>query len=102
MCLDVGHANLHPSTRNDYIGYLDRLRPEVPILHVHLHENDGTSDSHQVIFNGPAGRDPAGVQTLLERLARRGFAGNVILEQWPTPPELLVKARERLLEMVRR
>src|SRR5262249_4029336 len=33
MCLDVGHANLHAETRNDYIGYLDRLRPEVPLIH---------------------------------------------------------------------
>jgi sugar phosphate isomerase/epimerase len=102
MCLDVGHANLHLETRNDYIGYIDRLRPEVPILHVHLHENDGERDSHLVIFTGPAGRDPAGVIALLERLQKRGFAGNVILEQWPDPPEQLVTARDRLLELVRR
>jgi sugar phosphate isomerase/epimerase len=101
MCLDVGHANLHASTRNDYIGYVDRLRPEVPIIHVHLHENHGDRDSHLVVFTGPAGRDSSGVRMLLERLERRGFAGNVILEQWPQPPELLAQARDRLLDMVR-
>jgi sugar phosphate isomerase/epimerase len=101
MCLDVGHANLHATTRNDYIGYVDRLRPEVPIVHVHLHENNGERDSHLVIFTGPAARDPSGVWALLDRLERRGFAGNVILEQWPQPPELLAQARDRLLEMVR-
>ena len=29
MCLDIGHANLHPATRNDYLGYIDRLGPHV-------------------------------------------------------------------------
>jgi sugar phosphate isomerase/epimerase len=101
MCLDVGHANLHATTRNDYIGYVDRLRPEVPIIHVHLHENDGDRDSHLVIFTGAAAHDPSGVAALLDRLERRSFAGNVILEQWPQPPELLAQARDRLLEMVR-
>jgi sugar phosphate isomerase/epimerase len=102
MCLDVGHANLHPSTRNDYIGYVDRLRPDLPIIHLHLHENNGDADSHLVIFTGPAGHDPSGVSSLLDRLARRGFAGNVILEQWPQPAEQLTRARDRLLEMVRK
>jgi sugar phosphate isomerase/epimerase len=102
MCLDVGHANLHADTRNDYMGYFDRLRPDLPIIHLHLHENNGDHDSHLVIFTGPAGRDPTGIRALVERLAQRGFAGNVILEQWPQPAEQLVSARDRLLEMVRK
>jgi sugar phosphate isomerase/epimerase len=102
MCLDIGHANLHPSTHNDYLGFVDRLAREVPILHLHLHENEGDRDSHLVLFSGPAGRDPAGILGLLERLERRGFAGSAILEQWPEPPERLVEARERLLELVRK
>ncbi len=101
MCLDIGHANLHPGTHNDYIGYLDRLRPNMPLLHLHLHENHGDRDSHLVLFTGPAGRDPLGVVALLDRLARRGFDGSAILEQWPEPPELLVQAREKLLELAR-
>ncbi|MFO0845438.1 MAG: sugar phosphate isomerase/epimerase family protein [Gemmataceae bacterium] len=101
MCLDVGHANLHPGTRNDYIGYVDRLAAEVPITHLHLHENDGDRDSHLPLFTGPAGRDAGGVAALLDRLARRGFSGSGILEQWPQPPELLVRARERLTELAR-
>ena len=101
MCLDVGHANLHASTRNDYVGFVDRLGPEVPIIHLHLHENHGDRDSHLVLFTGPAGRDPAGVIGLLDRLTMRNFSGNAILEQWPQPPEQLVHARERLAEMAR-
>lgn len=102
MCLDVGHANLHHTSRNDYVGYVDRLRPEVPIRHLHLHENNGDRDSHLVLFTGPAGRDPGGLVALLERLKKRGYEGNAILEQWPQPPHQLVVARERLVELVRR
>jgi sugar phosphate isomerase/epimerase len=102
MCLDVGHANLHAGTNNDYIAYVDRLRPEVAIIHVHLHENNGDRDSHLVIFTGPSARDPSGVQALLDRLEKRAFAGNVILEQWPQPPEQLAQARDRLLALVRK
>jgi sugar phosphate isomerase/epimerase len=102
MCLDIGHANIHASTHNDYIGYLDRLRPDLPIIHLHLHENDGDQDSHLVIFTGPASRDPSGVGALVERLERRDFAGNVILEQWPQPADQLTWARDRLVEMVRK
>jgi sugar phosphate isomerase/epimerase len=101
MCLDIGHANLHRTTLNDYLGFVDRLSAEVPIVHLHLHENHGDRDSHLVLFSGPAGRDPAGVIGLVERLVKRGFAGSAILEQWPQPPERLVGARERLLELVR-
>jgi len=101
LCLDVGHANLNASTRNDYLAFFDRLSAEVPIIHLHLHENHGDRDSHLVLFTGPAGRDPAGVIGLLDRLTMRNFSGNAILEQWPQPPELLLAARERLAEMAR-
>lgn len=100
MCLDIGHANLHRGTHNDYLGFVDRLSEEVPIMHLHLHENLGDRDSHLVLFTGPAGQDPQGVVGLLARLRKRGFDGNLILEQWPAPPELLVEARNRLAELI--
>lgn len=101
MCLDIGHANLHDTTRNDYIAFVDRLAPEVPILHAHLHENHGDRDSHLVLFTGPAARDPIGVTSLMSRLKARGFEGSLILEQWPNPPEMLLTARDRLTEIIR-
>lgn len=100
MCLDIGHANLNPLSRNDYVGFVERLRPEVPIIHLHLHENHGDQDNHLVLFTGPSGKDPSGLVSLFGRLRRRGFDGNAVLEQWPNPPELLVAARERLLTLV--
>src|SRR5262249_52318194 len=101
VCLDVGHANLHPGTRNDYIGYLDRLRPNLPLLPLPLHEPRGAGAAPLSLSPAPAGRDPLGVAALLDRLARRGFDGSAILEQWPQPPEMLVQAREKLLELAR-
>src|ERR1035438_3791450 len=96
MCLDVGHANLCGVTRNDYLRYLDELREQVPIIHVHLHENWGDRDSHLTLFTGPARGDSRGVEGLLSRLEKRHFSGSMILEQWPAPPSLLNMARDRL------
>ncbi len=96
MCLDIGHANLCASTRNDYLRYLAALDPQVPIIHIHLHENWGDRDSHLPIFTGPAGKDSKGIEILLERLIRRNFSGSIILEQWPEPPSLLNMGRDRL------
>lgn len=102
MCLDIGHANLYDGTRNDYIRYLDELSPEVPIIHLHGHENWGDQDAHLTLFTGPARHNDAGVRALVERLIRRGYAGAVILEQWPEPPELLIEANKRLRKLVDR
>ena len=100
MCFDTGHANLCPETRNDYVGFLDRLSARVPLIHVHMHENWGDADSHLTIFTGPAGQDEGGVRAVLRRLERRGFRGSIILEQWPEPRELLTEARDRLRDLL--
>ena len=100
MCLDVGHANLCPATHNDYLGFVDRLGPQVPILHLHLHENWGDADSHLPLFTGPSAQNESGLRGLLERLRARNFSGSIILEQWPQPPSLLDTARDRLRQML--
>ena len=100
LCFDMGHANLHESTRNDYCVFLDRLGAHVPVVHWHAHENWGDRDSHLTLFTGPAARDDRGVRGVVRRLLRRGFAGSVVLEQWPQPPELLIRARDRLRELI--
>jgi sugar phosphate isomerase/epimerase len=100
MCLDTGHANLFASTRNNYLAFVDRLGDHVPILHWHAHENWGDRDSHLTLFTGPASRDERGLRGLAQRLLRRGFRGSVVLEQWPQPPQLLVQARDRLLQLL--
>jgi sugar phosphate isomerase/epimerase len=99
MCLDLGHANLSPATRNDYLGFIDRLAPHVPITHLHLHENYGDDDSHIPLFLGASARDPSGIEGFVDRMKRRGFSGCGIMEVWPDPPSLLNQARDRLLRM---
>jgi len=96
MCLDLGHANLCTATHNDYLGFVDRLDPRVPIIHLHLHENWGDADTHLALFTGPAARNDAGLRGLVERLQARGYDGSAILEQWPQPRSLLNQARDRL------
>jgi sugar phosphate isomerase/epimerase len=100
LCLDIGHANLHESTRNDYLGYVDRLSTRVPIVHVHAHENRGDCDSHMTLFTGPAGENPAGIEGLVQRLITRGYNGSIIFEQWPYPSSLLSTARDRLRAII--
>src|SRR4030095_9048586 len=99
MCLDLGHANLCSATRNDFLAFCDRLAPQVPITHLHLHENWGDADSHLPLFTGPAARDDSGIRGLVARLKQREFSGSIILEQWPNPPSLLNNARDRLLHL---
>lgn len=100
MCLDIGHANLCRPTLNDYLGFLDQLDTEIPVIHLHLHENFGDYDSHLPLFSGPAKTDDNGIRLLLRYLKEREFSGSIILEQWPDPPVLLNKARHRLCEML--
>lgn len=101
MCLDIGHANLYSGTHNDYIRYIDELAPELPIIHLHVHENWGDCDNHLALFTGPAKDNDAGVRLFVERLQQRGYSGAMILEQWPQPPQLLVSAEQHLQALVR-
>jgi len=100
MCLDIGHANLCSATQHDYIKFIDLLDATLPIIHCHVHENWGDMDNHLALFTGPAGQNDAGVRAFVERMEKRGFSGAMILEQWPQPAEILVHARNRLLEML--
>ncbi|MBA4190329.1 MAG: hypothetical protein C0467_20270 [Planctomycetaceae bacterium] len=99
FCLDSGHANLHSTTRNDYVRFVDLLGAHVPIIHWHAHENWGDYDSHLPLFSGPSAKDDRGLRGLIRRLHQRGFAGSAILEQWTYPPEQLVWTRNRLHEL---
>ena len=101
MCLDIGHANLFSGTHNDYIRYIDELAPELPIIHLHVHENWGDCDSHLALFTGPAKDNDTGVRLFVERLQQRHYSGAMILEQWPQPPQLLVTAEQHLQALVR-
>ncbi len=99
MCLDLGHANLCDSTRNDYLKYIDKLDSHVPIIHIHLHENYGDIDSHLPIFTGPSEHNDEGVLGFIKRLKRRNFNGSIIFEQWTDSPSILSDTRNRLIRL---
>jgi len=46
LCYDSGHGNLIP----DGLAQLDRLKER--LICVHLHDNDGTADQHNLMFTG--------------------------------------------------
>lgn len=100
MCFDLGHANLYGATQNNYWRFLDLLAPGVRIIHLHLHENLGDRDSHLPLFTGPSRLNATGIAGMLSRVRQRGFNGCAILEQWPSPPSLLVNARDGLLNLL--
>lgn len=99
LCLDIGHAYLCTATRRNFVAYFDALT-KVPISYMHVHENHGDTDSHLPLFTGPAGSDDTNLRALLARLLQRGFAGVMILEQWPGNPTVLVESRRRLLDLL--
>ena len=99
MCLDLGHANLSSFSRNNFLKFLDLLDPDIPIIHIHMHENYGDNDSHLPIFTGPAGENDLGIQEFIHRMRKRRYSGSIIFEQWPEPPTLLNEARDRLYNM---
>lgn len=99
LCLDLGHANIHDTTRNDYLGYIHGIEESVPVIHVHAHENYGDADSHLPLFSGPSALDDKGIRLFIQWLKQRDFRGVIIMEQWPYPPELLGRARDRLMGM---
>lgn len=60
----------------------------------------GDADSHLPIFSGPAARDESGVRAFARWLKGRRFRGAVILEQWPEPPDMLERAREKFKKIL--
>jgi len=99
MCFDLGHANLSSFSQNNFLKFLDRLNPEIPIIHIHIHENYGDSDSHLTLFTGPSGENVLGIEGFIKRMNNRSFKGSIIFEQWPEPSTLMNEARDRMNNM---
>jgi len=100
MCLDIGHANMHGSTHNDYIAYVDRLSPECRSSTPTCTRTTATATAiwccSPARRRRTAGGDGADRPAGAARVRR-----SLILEQWPSPPEMLVTARDRLAEVIR-
>ena len=71
ICIDIGHANLSEDAgRHPVTNYLERYAGQ--LIHLHLHDNQGTSDDH--LLPGEGTVDWPYVLEVLERLKYSGTA----------------------------
>ncbi|MBF0473061.1 MAG: hypothetical protein HQK93_04930, partial [Nitrospirae bacterium] len=72
----------------------------LPIIHLHMHENYGDKDSHLAVFTGPAKDNPYAIIEVLKILIRRNFSGAIIFEQWHEDPTVLINSKEKLRTII--
>lgn len=74
ICLDVGHAAISSDAGRDSLAnYLDRYAGS--LIHVHLHDNAGRGDDHQITGDGTIHW-----ASLLHQLAAKAYTGPAVLE----------------------
>ena len=69
LCYDSGHGNL----RNDGLDCLEKLKDR--LISIHLHDNDGSSDQHKLLFSGTVNWP-----RLADIIARSSYAKCISLE----------------------
>ena len=89
--LDSGHAKLE-RTYDRWDEYLDRLGGK--LLHVHLSDNDATSDQHLPLGGVP--RSATDWPQHIQKLKRAGYDGTVTLEVYSPQREYLLLSRDLL------
>lgn len=70
ICLDVGHAT---AAKQDWEDFFNELGSS--ILHLHLHDNDGSVDQHL-----PLGEGSIDYRGFIRKLENYGFSGAITLE----------------------
>jgi len=96
MCLDTGHLQL---TRRDVYDYVTRVGSRIKLLH--LHENDGVGDIHEMPYTFGSG-ERAGFdwEGLAEGLAAVGFDGVLSYETYPCISSFPRSARHAVLKTI--
>lgn len=89
--LDSGHAKLERGY-DRWDEYLDRLGNK--LLHVHLSENDGSSDQHLPLAAAP--RSSTNWPQHIKKLKRTGYDGTITLEVFAPEKEYLLISRDLL------
>lgn len=87
MTFDIGHANVVTS---DPIGYFKKVKNY--IINIHIHDNDGKSDQHNLIGKGNINFD-----TFLKECKNSNYYGPFVLEIFPYKNAL--KSREIFLKI---
>jgi sugar phosphate isomerase/epimerase len=74
ICIDVGHANLHRARFADPAGQFLRTFAD-RLVHLHVSDNDGTSDQHLV-----PGAGTVDWRSTADTLRRIAYRGSVVME----------------------
>jgi len=99
ILVDIGHMNLHLRSKQYYRGvtpeeYFGRL--PLPLIELHLHDNDGTKDQHQ--YFGMGNNDFAAVARAGRAIGFDGVATIEAVPRWCdlTPDEAMPHAKASL------
>lgn len=96
MCLDTGHLQL---VKRDHYDYISKLGSRIKLLH--LHENDGVGDLHEMPFTF-GGRPEEGLnwEAVFRALKDIGFAGTLSFETFPCMNAFPYTMKEDVLSMI--
>lgn len=98
FCFDTGHANL---VGIDFYDFIKTLGPRLKVLHVH--DNDGVADLHQIPFTFTKTRenDPStDWDGFTKGLREIGFRGAINFETSPVLKSFPCELRENALKMI--
>ena len=86
MLLDIGHANLHGGDPAESIRHFARR-----ICHIHLHDNDGTSDQHR-----PPGAGTVDWPKVVRALHDMDYDATITIEVFSEDREEILSARRKV------
>jgi sugar phosphate isomerase/epimerase len=89
ICLDVGHANAMTTKEHTVEDWIEILGKRVK--HIHIHNNDGTGDTHNSINHGSM--DWKRVLEILDTHAAKGYTVTVESRQAEESVKLLLESR---------
>jgi len=80
FCLDIGHANINGKIEKYILELFDK------IINIHVHDNDGFFDSHQIV-----GKGKVDWYKIIEILKRKEYKNYMTMEDIENPFESLNK-----------
>jgi sugar phosphate isomerase/epimerase len=95
ICIDVGHAHISEDAGREPIkNYLERFRGQ--LIHLHLHDNDGTNDDHD-----PPGKGTIDWRSLSRTIADIDYQGTATLElrTGEEPSSEFISARDFIVSL---
>lgn len=96
MCLDTGHLQL---AKRDPYDFITRVGNRIKLLH--LHENDGIGDLHEMPFTfGNKDRGGLDWEGIAQALAEIGFDGTLSFETYPCMNAFPYHTRHEVLKVI--